>query len=96
MRGKKWNKSSNLGSISQQHLRQRLLITMAVLLVPMLLASSASIFFHKSAASTSRYVLVLGQMVQGVAKLKGFAAQLETDRVYDPEDAITTYIQALG
>ena len=96
MRGKKWNTSSKLGSISQQHLRQRLLITMAVLLVPMLLASSASIFFHKSAASTSRYVLVLGQMVQGVAKLKGYAAQLETDRVYDPEEAKTTYIQTLG
>ncbi len=96
MRGMKWNTSSKLGSISQQHLRQRLLIAMAVLLVPMLLASTASIFFHKSAASTSRYVLVLGQMVQGVAKLKGFAAQLETDRVYNPEEAKTIYTQTLG
>ena len=96
MSGKKQNSSSKLGSIDQHHLRQRLLITMVVLLVPMFVASAASVFFHQSAAATSRYVLVIGQMMEGVAKLKGHAAQIETSRTYDEAEAQKTYVRALG
>ncbi len=96
MSGEKRQSDTKLGSIDQHHLRRRLLATIAVLLVPMFFASVASVFFHQSAAATSRYVLAIGQMMENVAKLKGYAAQVETSRAFDETEAQNTYVRALG
>ncbi|MCP4823324.1 MAG: HAMP domain-containing histidine kinase [Shimia sp.] len=62
----------------------------------MFVASVASVYFHQSAAATTRYVLTMGQMVEAVSKLKGHAAQLETSRGYDAAEAQETYVRAFG
>lgn len=90
------DKGTKVGSIQQSHLRRRLFATIAVLLVPMFIASAASVYFHQSAAATSRYVLAMGQMIEAVSKLKGHAAQLEMSRSFDASEAQDTYVRALG
>ncbi|MDA5555820.1 sensor histidine kinase [Shimia sp. MMG029] len=87
---------TKIGSLSQQHLRNRLFAAMAVLMIPLAVASAASVFFHKSAAVGSHYVLAFGQLLEGVAQIKGDLAQVESGRKDVLEDTERDYAKTLG
>lgn len=88
--------SPDMGSIDRTHLRRRVVFAMAILLIPLIMASTASVLFHGTSAVNTRYVLTLGQLVEGMAHLNGHVARLESDRANDPEAAVNTYVKTLG
>lgn len=95
MHTSKPNSASRAVVISQRHLRKRLFVTMAVLLIPLLVASATSIAFQKSAMVHSRYLITIGQLLEGIAKLKGQVALFETGRQSDLSEARSTYVDVL-
>lgn len=78
------------------HLRRRVFLALAVLLVPLLVASAASVFFHHSAADRARYTMALGNLVEGVSYLEGQVARLEAGHVVDPVASKKAFTETLG
>ncbi len=81
---------------SVHHIRRRVLLALAVLLVPLIGASGAAIFLHHESADTARYSMVLGNLVENVAQLEGHVAKLEAGRNVDPALAKATFVETIG
>ncbi|CUH52067.1 His Kinase A (phospho-acceptor) domain-containing protein [Shimia marina] len=85
----------SITAISQRHLRKRLGVAIAVLVIPLLIVSATSIAYQKKASLHARYVIAVGQLLEGMAKLKGDVALLETGRESDLGEFQKTYGDAL-
>lgn len=82
--------------IDRKHLYQRILLAVAVLLIPLFAASVVSVAYHRSAAINARYVVAMSQLVEGMARLDGYIAQIEAGREPNRTEVENAFANALG
>ena len=84
------------GPVDPARVRRRVLLALAVLLVPLIVATAASVAHHRAAAVNARYVVALSQLVEGMAQLDEHVARIEAGRGGDGAEARADLVEALG
>lgn len=90
------DQNEDAGSIDPTHLRRRVLLALAVFLVPLILASGACVAFYNAAAVNARYVVAMSRLVEGMARLDGHVARISAGRDDGAAVSRETFVSALA
>ncbi|MGH1415152.1 MAG: sensor histidine kinase [Pelagimonas sp.] len=85
-----------IGEGKGNHLRKRVFFALAVLLVPLVLATVGSVVFHRSAALNARYTVILSQLLESMALIDGQIALIEAEHEHAHHISTTSFEDALG
>ncbi len=78
------------------HVRRRVFLALAVLLLPLFAASGASVYLHHEAADSARYTMVLGNLIEHVTQMEGDVARIEAGRSGVTEHLKETFVDGVG